>query len=109
MDAWYEEEEEEVFVHARDPKSRVNVMPSSRHVRVVIAGQTVAESRRPSLLFETGLPVRYYLPREDVRTDLLAPTKLTTRCRGLLCFFNERVDLYVDGERQGRPRTPWSE
>ncbi|MGH7527839.1 MAG: DUF427 domain-containing protein [Gemmatimonadales bacterium] len=143
MDAWYEEEEE-VFVHARDPHSRVDVLASSRHVRIAIAGQTVADTRRPYLLFETGLPTRYYIPRDDVGLDLLEPSKLTTRCpykgiasywsvnsggrvaknvvwsyadpipecpkiRGLLCFFSERVDLYVDGELQTRPGTPWSE
>jgi uncharacterized protein (DUF427 family) len=142
MDAWYEEEEV-VFVHARDPRKRVDVLASSRHVRVVIAGETVAETRRPHLLFETSLPTRYYIPREDVRMDLLEPTKLKTRCpykgiasywsarigdhiaknivwsypepipechkiKGLLCFFDERVDLYVDGELQPRPQTPWS-
>lgn len=143
MEAWYEEEEE-VFIHARDPYKRVDVLPSSRHVRVVIAGETIAETRRPSLLFETHLPTRYYIPPEDVRMELLEPTSLTTRCpykgiasywsvrvgehvaknivwsypnpipecpkiKNLLCFFNERVDLYVDGELQPRPQTPWSE
>ena len=138
---WYEEEEE-VFVHARDPHKRVDTMRSSRHVKVVINGETVAESRRPTLLFETALPVRYYLPPKDVRQDLLEPSALTSRCpykgiasywsvrtgdavkknvvwsyrdpirenpkiKGLLCFFNERVDLYVDGELQERPDTPW--
>ena len=65
MGAWYEENEE-IYVHARDPYKRVDVMPSSRHVRVELDGRTIAESRRPTLLFETGLPVRYYLPPEDV-------------------------------------------
>jgi uncharacterized protein (DUF427 family) len=142
MDAWYEEEEQ-VFVHARDPHKRVDVMASSRHVRVVVAGQTVAESRRPHLLFETSLPTRYYLPPDDVRLDLLDPSGRRTHCpykgvasywtvraggrvaqdlvwsyqdpipecpkiKGLMCFFNEHVDLHVDGELQPRPRTPWS-
>ena len=143
MEAWYEEDEE-IFVHARDPHARVDVVPSSRHVRIEIAGETVAESRRPWLLFETGLPVRYYLSTDDVRVDLLERTGLRTRCpykgiasywtataggrtvrnvvwsyldpipecpriRGLMCFFQERVDLYDDGVLQPRPRTPWSE
>jgi len=143
MDAWYEEDEE-VFVHARDPHTRVDVLASARHVRVMIAGETVAETHRPHLLFETSLPTRYYIPREDVRMDLLTPTKHTSRCpfkgiaqywsvtvggrtfnnivwsypnpipenpkiRDLLCFFNERVDLFIDGEFQPRPLTPWSE
>ena len=143
MDAWYEEDDE-VYVHPRDPYKRIDVLHSSRHVRVVIAGETVAETRRPCLLFETGLPTRYYVPREDVRMDLLEPTELTTRCpyKGMasywsvrvgdyvaengvwsysdpipecakikdrLCFYNERVDLYVDGELQSRPQTMWSQ
>ena len=64
MDAWFEEEQE-VFVHARDPHKRVDVAPSSRHVRVEVDGHLLAESTRPLLLFETTLPVRYYLPAED--------------------------------------------
>lgn len=79
VDRWFEEEEE-VFVHPRDPYRRVDVVPSSRHVKVVIGGQVVAESRRPWLLFETGLPTRYYFDREDVSLDLLEPTRTQTRC-----------------------------
>jgi len=142
VDTWYEEDDE-VFVHARSPYHRVDVLNSSRHVRVVIGGETVAETRRPRLLFETGLPTRYYIPRADVRMDLLEPTGTLTQCpykgqavywtveaggtvvkdavwsypfpipecpkiEQLLAFFNERVDLYVDGELQPRPKTPWS-
>jgi uncharacterized protein (DUF427 family) len=142
MDHWYEEEEE-VFVHPRDPYKRVDSMPSSRHVRVVVNGVTIAETRRPTLLFETGLPTRYYIPPEDVRMELLEPSRSTTRCpykgiasywsvkagdqvfrnlvwsyqdpipecpkiKGLLSFYNEKVDLYVDEELQPRPKTPWS-
>jgi uncharacterized protein (DUF427 family) len=136
-------DDEEVFVHARDPYKRVDILNSTRHVRVVIGGQTVAETRRPALLFETSLPTRYYIPPEDVRMDLLEPSNAETRCpykgkasywsypggdrvernivwtyeepipdaakiKGRLSFFNERVDIYVDGELQPRPRTPWS-
>lgn len=142
MDGWYEEEEE-IFVHPRDPYHRVDVLESSRHVQVMLNGKLVAETHRPFLLFETGLPTRYYLAQRDVRMDLLEPTNLTTRCpykgiasywrvtagnqdfenivwgypdpipeqpkiRGLVCFFNEKVDLYVDGKLQPRPRSPWS-
>lgn len=142
MDAWYEEEEE-IFVHPRDPYKRVDVIRSSRHVQVVIAGETVADTQRPYLLFETGLPTRYYVPQEDVRMELLEPSRGTTRCpykgvasywslrigeqffknivwsyldpipecskiKGLMSFYNEKVDLYVDGELQPRPATPWS-
>jgi uncharacterized protein (DUF427 family) len=142
MDTWYEEDEE-VFVHARDPYKRVDVLHSSRHVRVVLAGETVADTRRPRLLFETSLPTRYYIPRLDIRMDLLAPTDTTTRCpykgvasywsvrigdqvfkdvvwsylapvpecskiERLMCFFNEKADMYVDGELMERPKTQWS-
>jgi uncharacterized protein (DUF427 family) len=79
MEAWYEEEEE-VFVHARDPYKRVDVLASSRHIRIAVAGETVAETHRPYLLFETSLPTRYYIPQEDVRMNLLEPTLLKTRC-----------------------------
>lgn len=142
MDAWYEEEEE-IFVHARDPHKRVDVLLSSRHVRVAIGGTTIAETKRPSLLFETGLPTRYYIPPDDVDFNLLERSSLETRCpykgvasywsakidsdasrnvvwsypdpipecskiRGLLAFFNEHVDIFVDGELQDRPETYWS-
>lgn len=142
MDAWFEEDEQ-VFKHPRDPYHRVDVVQSSRHIRVEIGGQTLADSRRPRLLFETSLPTRYYLPVEDVRMDLLEPTQTSSVCpykgtasywrlrgdpsgrdvawsyqdpipecpkvRGLIAFFNERVDgLYVDDELQDKPRTPWA-
>ncbi len=79
MDRWMEEDEE-IFKHARDPFKRVDALPSKRHVRVVIDGVTVADTRRPHLLFETNHPVRYYLPQEDVRMDLLVPSATTSRC-----------------------------
>jgi len=79
MDAWFEEDDE-VFVHARDPYHRIDVLNSSREVRVVLGGQVVAVTRRARFLFETGLPVRYYIPREDVWTDLLQPSQTKTAC-----------------------------
>lgn len=79
MDAWFEEDDE-VFVHARDPYHRIDVVNSSREVRVVVRGQTVAVTRRARFLFETGLPVRYYIPREDVRIDPLQPSLTETAC-----------------------------
>ena len=79
LDHWYEEDDE-VFVHPRDPHHRVDVLNSSRHVRVVVGGDVVADSHRPRLLFETGLPTRYYLPRMDVRMDLLTPSETVTHC-----------------------------
>jgi uncharacterized protein (DUF427 family) len=74
------EEDEEVFVHPRDPYTRIDVLRSSRRVRVRLGEVLVADSTRPRMLIESGLPVRWYLPREDVRTDLLAPSYTTTRC-----------------------------
>jgi uncharacterized protein (DUF427 family) len=142
MDGWFEEDEE-VFVHPRSPYTRVDILASSRHVEVVVEGQGVADSHHPTLLFETGLPVRYYVPQVDVRRDLLVPSETTTACpykgfarywsvttgdgvaedvawsyrtplpesqkiAGLVCFYNERVDLVVDGEPQERPHSPFS-
>ena len=79
MDAWFEEDEE-VFVYARDPYKRVDVLPSSRHIKVVVDGVTVADTKRPWLLFETGLPTRYYMPKHDARMDLLEPSDTVTSC-----------------------------
>ncbi|HXY44513.1 MAG TPA: DUF427 domain-containing protein [Acidimicrobiales bacterium] len=142
MDAWFEEDEQ-VYVHPRDPYSRVDVLRSSRHVEVGIGGTKVADSVRPVLLFETGLPVRYYLPKTDVRLELLSPSTTTTRCpykgtaeyysvtvdgrsyedivwwyrhpaqesagiAGLVSFYNERVDITLDGVPLERPVTHFS-
>jgi len=79
MDAWYEEDEE-VIAHARDPFHRIDILRSARHVRVRIRNMVVADSRRSRMLFETGLPVRYYIPRDDVRLDLLAMSDTVTAC-----------------------------
>jgi uncharacterized protein (DUF427 family) len=76
---WYEEDEE-VFVHARDPYKRVDVLPSSRHVRIEIDGVVLAETERPTLLFETGIATRFYIPRADVRLDLLRESDTVTGC-----------------------------
>ena len=142
MDAWFEEDEE-VFVHPRDPYTRVDIVRSSRHVEVHVDGVAVADSHHPTLLFETGLPTRYYLPKTDIRMELLTETDTLTSCpykgdagywtltvngetyedivwsykhpvhesakiAGLLSFYNEKVDIYVDGELQERPKTPFS-
>jgi uncharacterized protein (DUF427 family) len=142
MDAWFEEDEE-VFTHPRDPYTRVDILSSSRHVRVDVGGATIAESTSPRLLFETGLPVRYYLPKTHVRLDLLIPTDTVTHCpykgraeywsvrapdgvhddlawsyrtplpesqkvAGLIAFYNEKVDIHVDGVLQERPSTKFS-
>jgi uncharacterized protein (DUF427 family) len=113
----------------------ITITPAAQHVTVTLNGETLAESDRPVLLKETGLPTRYYLPREDVRTELLRPTSSATTCpfkgqaaywsvqvgqevhddlvwsyetpipqaegiTGLMCFYTERAELTVDGERQ---------
>ncbi|MEM8923908.1 MAG: DUF427 domain-containing protein [Actinomycetota bacterium] len=78
-DAWHEEERE-VFVHPRNPYVRVDVLPSTREVRVEVEGELLARSSRPVLVFETGLPVRYYLPCADVRVERLEPSPLVTGC-----------------------------
>ena len=142
VDRWLEEDEE-ILVHPRDPYHRIDVLPSSRHVRISLEGELLAESTRPTALFESNLPSRWYLPPEDVVAEL-EPTDTVTHCgykgqasyyavrlgsgdtvrdlvwtytdpfpeavkiQDLLCFFNERVDIELDGERQERPVSAWS-
>lgn len=79
LDAWLEEDEE-VFVHPRNPYTRVDALRSSRHVQVELDGVLLAESFRPVLVFETGLPTRYYLDRTDVRLDRLVPSATRSAC-----------------------------
>jgi uncharacterized protein (DUF427 family) len=139
LDAWFEEDEE-VFVHPRDPNTRVQILPGSREVSVGVDGLVVAHSTRPVFLHETHLPRRTYLPKLDVRVDLLSPTTTVSMCpykgtasywtlttptgrhddivwsyaaplresaqiAGLVAFYDERVDLVVDGVPQPRPKT----
>jgi uncharacterized protein (DUF427 family) len=141
-DEWFVEDAQ-AFGHPRDPYSRIDVYPASRRVRVLVDGEVVADSRRARILFEAALPPRYYLPEEDVRTELLEASSTKTRCaykgsasywhvrigdelhddlvwtyrepqhdaepvRDLLAFFNERVDLEIEGELAERPTTQWS-
>lgn len=142
LDHWFEENEE-VRVHARNPYARVDALPSDRHVQVLVDGATVADSTHATLLFETGLPTRYYLPKPDVRMDLLTPTGTISHCpykgdarywsvatgetthddvvwgydfplpesirvAGLVCFYNEKVDIVLDGVPLDRPETKFS-
>jgi len=142
MTEWLEEDEP-VYVHPRDPYTRVDILASSRNVRVELDGVTVAQSGQPRILFETGLPPRYYLPMADVTLELLRPSATTSHCpykgtasywsvdtgtavhadiawmyrsplpesqkiAGLVCFYDEKADVYLDGERQDRPRTHFS-
>jgi uncharacterized protein (DUF427 family) len=96
---WFEEAME-VFVHAKDTSKRVDVMPSERHIRVEIAGELIAESRRPHALFETPLPARWYLPPDHVRMDLLEPSTTVTQCpyKGTASYWSVRA-----GGRRCRP------
>jgi uncharacterized protein (DUF427 family) len=139
MDAWFEEDEE-VFTHPRDPYTRVDILPSSRRVRVELEGATLAESTSARALFETGLPTRWYLPKTHVRMDVVELGELVTHCpykgralsfgaridgrlhenvawsyptplpeseriAGMIAFYNEKVDLRIDGELVERPVT----
>jgi uncharacterized protein (DUF427 family) len=99
MDAWFEEDEE-VFVHPRDPYTRVDILRSSRSVRIEVAGVVVAETSHPTFLFETNLPRRTYIPKLDVRMDLLDPTPSATMCpyKGTARYWSVRVggDVHTD-------------
>lgn len=140
VDTWLEEDVE-VFVHPRSPEARVDILGSSRHIRVLIKGAVVADSTQPRLLFETGLTTRFYLPKAHVRMDLLSPTETSTACpykgwanywsatiggvlfediawsyptplpestgiAGLICFYNERVAIEIDGREADKPDIP---
>lgn len=142
MDHWFEENEE-VFVHARDPYTRIDILSSSRRVRVEIDGVTVADTTNAVFLYETGLPPRQYLPKTDVRMDLMTPTETITACPykgtarywsatvngetyddilwgydtplpesdrlvGLVCFYNEKVDVYIDEQLEEKPKTKFA-
>jgi uncharacterized protein (DUF427 family) len=93
MDHWYEEAEE-VFRHPRDPFHRVDAIGSGRHVRVIHNGQTLADTTRPRLLFETGHPVRFYIPTDDIRMDLLESTSTQSACpyKGKASYWKLRGD-----------------
>ena len=142
MDGWFEEDEE-VYTHPRDPYTRVDILASSRRVRVEVDGVVLAESTNARVLYETGLPPRWYIPKTDVRMDLLTPAGTVTHCpykgqaqywsvrvgdrlvedlawsyrttlpesqkiAGLVAFYNEEVDLFVDDRLQERPVTKFS-
>ncbi|HZD40430.1 MAG TPA: DUF427 domain-containing protein, partial [Terriglobales bacterium] len=98
MDKWMEEDEE-IFKHPRDPFKRVDVLASTRHVRVIINGEVIADTNRPCLLFETNHPVRYYIPQADVRMDLLVASATRSRCpyKGLASYWSVKVgDLWLE-------------
>ncbi len=140
LDAWFEEDEE-VFVHPRNPYTRVDALRSTRTVRIELEGVLLAQSSAPVMVFETGLPTRYYVNRTDVNFKHLLPTDTITACpykgktsgywsiradgkihqdlawaydfptrgllpiAGLIAFYNEKVDVIIDGERLRRPST----
>jgi uncharacterized protein (DUF427 family) len=110
MDGWFEEDEE-VFTHPRDPYSRVDILASSRHVRIELDGATLAESSSARLLFETGLPVRFYLPKPHVRMDLLEPTSTETHCpyKGQAEYWSARVGDTVYEDLAWSYRSPFAE
>jgi uncharacterized protein (DUF427 family) len=143
LDSWFEEDEE-VFVHPRNPYTRVDALRSTRNVRIELEGLVLAESSSTVMCFETGLPTRYYFNRTEVNFDHLVATDTVTSCpykgttsgywsvrvgddlrkdlawaydfptrqllpiAGLIAFYNEKVDVIVDGERLARPQTHFS-
>lgn len=140
LDAWFEEDEE-VFVHPRNPYVRVDALRSMRTIRVELEGMVLAASSAPVMVFETGLPTRYYLDRSAVDFACLRATNTITSCpykgrttgywsvqtgdvqhsdlawsydfptrqllpiAGMIAFFNEKVDIYLDNRLQSRPVT----
>jgi len=140
LDGWFEEDEE-VFVHPRNPYARVDALRSTRTVRVELGGVVLAESSCPVMVFETGLPTRYYLDRTAVNFERLIASETVTKCpykgttsgywsmrigdelradiawaydfparqllgiAGLIAFYNEKVDLTLDGQLLERPAT----
>lgn len=143
LDSWYEEDER-VFVHPRNPYVRVDALRSTRRVRLELDGTVLGESSSPVMLFETGLPTRYYLNRRELNFEHLRPSDTVTACpykgrttgywsahlgdttypdlawsydfpthevlpiAGLIAFYNEKVDTYLDGELLERPVTHFS-
>jgi uncharacterized protein (DUF427 family) len=93
MERWLEEDEE-VIRHPRDPYHRVDVVRSSRRVEVVLGGQVLARSNASLFLFETGMPVRYYIPKSDLRMDLLRPSATRTQCpyKGTASYWSAALD-----------------
>jgi uncharacterized protein (DUF427 family) len=140
---WFEEDEP-IYGHPRNPYSRVDALRSHRHVRVELDGITLADTGSPVLLFETGLPTRYYIDPTDIAFEHLEPSPTQTLCpykgvtsgywsvragdtthpdlawtyhyplpavgqiAGLVAFYNEKLDISVDGVALSRPRTQFS-
>ena len=142
VDAWFEEDEQ-VFVHPRSPYARADAIRSTRSVRIELEGVVIAESPSPVMVFETGLPPRYYVDRSAVDFDRLVPSDTVSECpykgrtsawwsiragshvhedlawsydfptremlpiAGMVAFFNERLDVILDGRLLERPKTPF--
>jgi uncharacterized protein (DUF427 family) len=127
------------MTQTRPDAHRLEIVDGTEHIRVVLDGTELADTRRPVLLREGSLPTRYYVSRSDVRMELLTSTDSSSHCpfkgdatywsagdvtdvawsyetpipgaekiTGLVCFFNEKVDLEIDGVLQDRPKTRWS-
>ncbi|OBF36301.1 hypothetical protein A5724_13450 [Mycobacterium sp. ACS1612] len=137
---WYEEDEP-IWGHPRNPYVRVDALRSHRHVTVALDGVLLAETGSPVLVFETGLPTRYYIDRTDVAFEHLEPSDTQTLCpykgvtsgywsvragdavhrdlawtydyplqavapvTSMVAFYNEKLDITVDGVQLPRPRT----
>jgi len=134
MDTWFEEDTP-IYVHPKDPYKRVDVLPSTRHIEVKIDGVTVADTHVPTLLFETLLPTRYYIPKTALKWEYVEESNTITKCPykgeanyysvnvngkkhedviwwykypaseslgiiGLACFYNSKVDIYIDGVKE---------
>ncbi|MCJ1442680.1 MAG: hypothetical protein MMC23_003177 [Stictis urceolatum] len=146
MGAWFEEDEPmAVQGHPFDPYKRIDTRKSSRRLRVEIDGVEVADAGWAVHLFETGLPVRYYLPRTGVKWEHLKESGTRSYCpykgwtsgywdvvlpegkggrdllwgyeatpvavgeiQGLVCFYNEKVDVWLDGQKQERPKSKFA-
>ncbi|GAM89220.1 hypothetical protein ANO11243_072570 [Dothideomycetidae sp. 11243] len=142
MDHWLEEDTP-IYVHPKDPFKRIDIIHSTRRIRVRVGGKVVADTNSSMHLFETGLPPRYYMPLSAVDQSVLKPTKLRTKCpykgeaeyysiivdgkdfkdivwyythptiectpiQGMVCFYNEKVDIEIGGKAEDRPETVWS-
>jgi uncharacterized protein (DUF427 family) len=141
MDQWFEEDTP-IHVHPKDPFKRIDILASTREIKVSIDGQQIAHTKTAMHLYETGLPARFYLPMTSVDPTVLRPSTTKTKCpykgeaeyfsveingelhedifwyyfrptlesnkiEGLLCPYNERVDIELDGKKLERPKTPF--
>ncbi|CZT18302.1 uncharacterized protein RCC_04146 [Ramularia collo-cygni] len=142
IDKWFEEDTQ-IYIHPKDPFKRVDILQSSRHIRVRVGGKIVADSQSCMHLYETGLPCRYYLPLTSIDASVLRPSQTKTGCpykgeaeyyhvnvdgkvyedvvwyytrpllesikiEGLCCFYNEKVEIELNGQILDSPETPFS-